>query len=304
MILLSILIPVYNAERYLVRCLDSIVKQHFFSDSVEIITVNDGSTDSSLSILNKYAEEYHNIQVISQENKGIGFTRNVLLRHTSGKYFWFIDADDYISKESLEQIVNLLVRGKYDMLLLSYYWGTEKEGQYITYSGEYSSGYDITKNGIYNNSVWTRVYKTDIIKQDNLYFELFQMGEDFDFIFKTTPHVGLIKCIELPLYNYIVNPNSAITEPSMNHKERSSEHSLLCMQQNYMSLTIYSSKEQTVLRIALNGFLFGYLYSIYVVPFSLRYKMKSLKRLKEMGAIPISPLPMMKKRRWFCVFLT
>ena len=205
MILLSILIPVYNAERYLVRCLDSIVKQHFFSDSVEIITVNDGSTDSSLSILNKYAEEYHNIQVISQENKGIGFTRNVLLRHTSGKYFWFIDADDYISKESLEQIVNLLVRGKYDMLLLSYYWGTEKEGQYITYSGEYSSGYDITKNGIYNNSVWTRVYKTDIIKQNNLYFELFQMGEDFDFIFKTIPHVGLIKCIELPLYNYIVN---------------------------------------------------------------------------------------------------
>ena len=175
MISLSILIPVYNAEQYLVRCLDSIVKQRFFSDSVEIIAVNDGSTDSSLSILKKYAEEYSNIQVITQENKGIGFTRNVLLCHTKGRYLWFVDADDFISKESLEQILPLLVNEKYDMLLLSYYWGTDKEGHDITYSGEYSSGYELTKNDIYNNSVWTRVYKTDIIKDNNLKFEQYQM---------------------------------------------------------------------------------------------------------------------------------
>lgn len=299
MILLSILIPVYNAEKFLARCLDSIVSQSLISENVEIVTINDGSKDTSLNILYEYAEKYHQLRVISRDNCGIGATRNELLEQTQGKYFWFVDADDFVSNNSLSTVLPLLKEDRYDMLLMSYFWGTENGGRIITYSGEYVSGFELTDHDVYNNSVWTRIYKTEVIKNNNVTFHNFQMGEDFDFIFNTLPHIGKIKCIEVPLYNYMVNPHSAITATSMEHKIKSSDDSLLCMEYNYRLLTHYSKEEQIILRKPLNHFLMGYLYSIIVVPFPFNYKKEALDRLRKIKAIPVNPLPTEAKKKCF-----
>lgn len=299
--LLSILIPVYNASAWLERCLDSIVSTPEFKIFVRLICINDGSIDDSLDILERYKQEFLNIDVVSRENRGIGETRNELLGLVSTPFFWFVDSDDFISEDAFSTIIPLLQQDKYDMLLMGYFWGdAEGVGKDVLYGGEeYASGIVLSDQGIFNNSLWTRVYRTSIVKDHHIGFRNYQMGEDFDFIFKMIPHIGRVKCIDRVLYHYIVNPNSAITAPSMEHKLRASEHSLQCMEDNYSSLSIYSDEVQRVLRKPLNHFLMGYLYSVYVVPFTLKYKRNAFKRLKKVGAVSIWPLPEEKKKKWF-----
>lgn len=297
--LLSILIPVYNGEKYINRCLDSIILQDDFNEEVEIIVINDGSRDNSLNILKKYAGKYDNIRLISRENKGIGATRNELLDNACGKFFWFIDVDDFISNDSLTCIIPLLRNGEYDMLMMGYYWGTETSGRIIPCIGDFSSGLDMTAHDVYNNSLWTRVYRTSIIREHDIRFNSYQMGEDFDVIFKLIPYIGKCKCINQPLYNYIANPHSAVSESSKKHIYRSSDDSLLCMEDNFTWLRQFDTDVQKVLKKPLIFFLMGYLFSIYVGPFTLRYKLEVMTKLEAMGAFPIHPLPGNKRHRIF-----
>lgn len=100
---ISIIIPVYNAEKYLSQCLDSLLEQGIPREQYEIICINDGSRDASLSILKGYAKKYQNIVVIDKENEGVSATRNKGLDIAQGKYIWFVDADDWIAKDFLGQ---------------------------------------------------------------------------------------------------------------------------------------------------------------------------------------------------------
>ena len=125
------------------------------------------------------------------------------------------------------------------------------------------------------------------------------MGEDFDVIFKLIPYIGKCKCINQPLYNYIANPHSAVSESSRKHIYRSSDDSLLCLEDNFTWLRQFNPDVQRVLKKPLIFFLMGYLFSIYVVPFTLRYKLDVMTKLEAMGAFPIHPLPVNKRHRIF-----
>lgn len=102
MIKLSIIIPVYNTEAYLRRCLDSCLHQDLPTDQYEIIAVNDGSTDGSLEILRLYESNHQNIKVLSQNNQGLSVTRNNGVAIAKGKYLWFVDSDDWIKENCLQ----------------------------------------------------------------------------------------------------------------------------------------------------------------------------------------------------------
>jgi glycosyltransferase involved in cell wall biosynthesis len=102
---ISIIIPVYNAENYLEECLLSISQQTF--GDFEILAINDGSTDRSLEILKKYQEKEPRLQVISQENKGVSAARNLGLENAQGEYITFVDADDWLHPETLEQYIEI-----------------------------------------------------------------------------------------------------------------------------------------------------------------------------------------------------
>ena len=102
MIKYSFIVPVYNTEKYLKRCLDSLIRQTFLN--FEIIIINDGSTDNSDKIMKNYEEKYSNVKVISQKNQGLSIARNEGVKKAKGKYIIFIDSDDYVEKKLLEQV--------------------------------------------------------------------------------------------------------------------------------------------------------------------------------------------------------
>lgn len=118
MIKLSLIIPVYNVEKYLERCLESCVRQDLPSDEFEIIIINDGTQDKSLDIAEWFKNKYENIKIYSQENQGLSAARNKGLSLAQGEYVWFIDSDDWIKENCIAEVVNKCYSNKLDVLLL------------------------------------------------------------------------------------------------------------------------------------------------------------------------------------------
>ncbi len=118
--LLSIIVPVYNSEKYLRDCLDSLLLQNIPMEQYEIICVDDGATDSSPWILDEYAKKHANIRVIHKENGGVSSARNVGIDHANGEYVWFVDSDDVIMPNCLQKIGALLNKYRPEMIHFSY----------------------------------------------------------------------------------------------------------------------------------------------------------------------------------------
>ena len=116
----SIIIPVYNVEKYLPRCLDSCIHQDIPSNEYEIIIINDGSPDGSKAIAEEYAEKYPNIKLFNQENGGLSVARNNGFDKAKGKYVWFVDSDDWIVENCLSEIYDKMVSQDLDMLQIGY----------------------------------------------------------------------------------------------------------------------------------------------------------------------------------------
>ena len=105
---LSIILPTYNMEKYLERCLDSVINQDIKKTDYEIIIINDESTDNSLQIAQKYALKHRNIIIHSKKNGGLGAARNTGLEIAKGEYIYFLDTDDYITENSLSSIIKIV----------------------------------------------------------------------------------------------------------------------------------------------------------------------------------------------------
>jgi glycosyltransferase EpsH len=116
--MISIIVPVYNVEAYLPQCLDSLIHQTY--QDLEIICVNDGSTDHSLDILQEYSRKDKRIKLISRENRGISASRNEALEIASGKFVMFVDSDDWINEETCEKAINAIQTNDCDLVMWSY----------------------------------------------------------------------------------------------------------------------------------------------------------------------------------------
>lgn len=155
MALLSVVVPVYNAEAYLPKCLDSIINQTL--QDIEIICVDDGSTDSSLSILKSYAKKDARIQVIQKENGGLVSARKAGVKRAGGKYIGYVDSDDWIEPVMYEKLYDCALSNQADMVCSGYFF----EGNYITthYDGVPEGMYDadrmdfLRENAIYNMKI-------------------------------------------------------------------------------------------------------------------------------------------------------
>ena len=126
--LISIIVPVYNTEKYLEQCLKSLINQTY--KNIEIIVVNDGSTDQSLDILNKYSFKDNRIKLYSQKNQGISAARNTALEHINGKYIMFVDSDDWIEINTCETALHELKKNDSDIVMWAYkrdYLNSSKE---------------------------------------------------------------------------------------------------------------------------------------------------------------------------------
>ncbi len=219
----SIIIPVYNMEKYLDECLESVVNQTL--KNIEIICINDGSTDKSLDILRKYEKKYSNIMVINQENLGVGNARNVGLKLAKGEYIFFLDSDDYIEFDALERCYAEAKQHKLDVVLLDSKKLCEiktdewKIYDFIELNRYYEFGNKIMSgeeafNLMIEKKVdgwWTcclHVFRNDFIKDIDIKFNEEIMHEDIIYIAEVILKSKRVKHIGAMLYNCRVRLNS------------------------------------------------------------------------------------------------
>lgn len=211
--LLSVIIPVYNVEPYLEQCLDSVVNQTY--KNLEIICINDGSTDNSLKILEKYQKKDSRIKLINQKNKGLSEARNAGLDVAKGEYIAFVDSDDYLELNAYEEAMNVVLQDKtIDLVEFKINTFAENDGQInINRARGISRYYEnmfLTKQ--HAIVVWNKVFKAEIINKTNMRFIPNLIHEDNFFtnaylLFKEKSFF-----INSLFYNYRIRTQSIIGE--------------------------------------------------------------------------------------------
>lgn len=209
---ISVIIPVYNCKRYLRCCLDSMRAQTY--PEVEVIVVDDGSTDGSREICDEYAAEYKNIYVIHQENGGPGLARNAGLSRASGEYFTFVDGDDYVSKHYLEIMSGFLEKYDADIAevgnvylqpIRTTFSKCEEDVLVIEGTSALMKDYFSSAPQL-RNTVWGRLYRSDKLRQ--IQFAEHSIGEDYEYTRSIlASSKKLVKCRRC-LYAYRCYQNS------------------------------------------------------------------------------------------------
>ena len=223
----SIIVPVYNVEKYLERCLESLINQTY--RNIEILIVNDGSTDNSKKICEKYKEMDSRIRLINKKNQGLGMARNTGLEYITGKYVLFVDSDDYVERNLVELVYKIAEENNCDFVRFHNYreditTGEKKIRKSPLEEGFYSKE-DIkqkillpiigvlpnqTGNDFVGMSVWRNLYRASVIRKENLKFvsEREFISEDVIFNISFFDVSSRAYVINIPLYHYIVNDNS------------------------------------------------------------------------------------------------
>lgn len=205
MVKYSFIVPVYNTEKYLKRCLDSLVRQTF--KDFEIIIVNDGSTDNSKNVISEYEEKYNNIKVINQKNQGLSMARNNGVKEAIGKYLIFIDSDDYVETNLLKEVDKEID----DSEVLRFQVITEDEdgGSVNIYNEEAfdkMKGYNAFKyisEYHFVEPAWCYVYQTDYYLNNKFSFKKDVYHEDFGLIPYIIYKAMKVKSIGYAGYHYV-----------------------------------------------------------------------------------------------------
>ncbi len=211
---LSIIIPVYNVEKYIERCLMSCVKQDISTTEYEIIVVNDGTPDGSMSIAERIATEHPNIHIIHQKNQGLSVARNNGLAVALGEYIWFIDSDDYIEENCLHRITKQL-RDNLDILQLQFRKVYENglpsvNEPFCTING-IMPGWYVTEHGGLPHPAQLSVLRSKFLKDKKLQFVPGIYHEDAEFKPRATFYANKIASDNAISYNYLQRSSGSIT---------------------------------------------------------------------------------------------
>lgn len=212
--LISIIIPAYNIDQYLARCLDSVLGQTY--KNLEVIVVSDGSVDGTNDIIKKYAEKDDRIKYILKENTGVSDTRNRGLDIATGDYIGFVDGDDDIEPDMFEILLDNMLQYDadishcgYQMVFPSkvvYYHGTDKLYQFSQQEGVE----ELIKANLVEPGIWNKLYKKEVVEQ--VRFDT-RLVESEDFLYNVCAFKNCKKSVfvDKPLYHYILRNNSACT---------------------------------------------------------------------------------------------
>lgn len=208
---LSIVIPIYNAEKYLKRCLESIANQ-LYSD-IEVIMVNDGSTDSSEAICMQIAEKDNRFQHISIQNSGVSTARNIGLKNCNQEFVTFVDADDFVDKDYYENI--MIDIGKADVVATGF--KDVRENEIISKISDELGIIDkgrlihliLTSENVYSFP-WNKVFRRDMLVHQKITFDTkIHYGEDLIFDIESVLAANEVRLVSSDGYNYIRNVDSA-----------------------------------------------------------------------------------------------
>lgn len=223
---ISIIIPVYNVSKYINKCLDSIINQTY--TNLEILIIDDGSTDNSLDICNSYAKKDHRIKVIHQKNSGVSKARNIGLSFITGDYVMFIDADDWLELDACFLLIKEIISKKKDIIIYNFY----KEYLNNTIKNDNYNEKIKTKNDIYKlqatilsssmnlfdtsikgmGFTWNKIIKVEFIRKNNIKFLLERkkaVFEDVLFYYQLLENTNKVGFYNKYLYHYRILNTSA-----------------------------------------------------------------------------------------------
>ena len=210
--LISVIIPAYNVKGYLGRCLDSVLGQSY--ENLEVIVVDDGSTDGTADLCDEYAKKDDRVKIIHKKNEGVAAARNTALDHLSGDLTAFADADDYMEPDMLMTLYNALKRHNADMSSCGYYEEYtdrtverrkgESEGVYdkeAAYKEYFKMG------GRIGSGCWNKLFRSEALR--DIRYKDYVMGEDVEMLSRALDNCNLIVCTDYLGYHYIHRGDSA-----------------------------------------------------------------------------------------------
>ena len=211
----SVIVPIYNVEKYIKKCLNSLVNQTL--QEIQIILVNDGSKDKSGEIAKEYAQTYKNkILYLEKENGGLSDARNYGIPYAEGEYIAFIDSDAYIDENAYEEMYDKAKKENSDYVECDFIWEYPNKNKIDRYK-EYTDLKEMFKN--VRVVAWNKLIKKEIILKNNLYFPKGLRYEDVEFTYKLIPYLNKISYISKPFIHYVQRDNSIINNQNARNAE-------------------------------------------------------------------------------------
>ncbi|MDW3024301.1 MAG: glycosyltransferase family 2 protein [Alphaproteobacteria bacterium] len=222
MSVVSVIIPVYKAEKFLRRCLDSLIAQTFID--WQAICIDDGSPDRSPAILDEYAARDTRIKVIHRANAGVSSARNLGIENADGEYIHFLDADDWIDPEYYQAMVTVANDSGADMVV-SGFVSDNKYTKHIVYKNVRLVRGMLDKlrltYALTDSYVWRYLFKTDFVREKNLVFDTNLIAqEDTLFVLNAIAQAGMVVSVPWVNYHYMFNENSALNSRDAAHRAR------------------------------------------------------------------------------------
>lgn len=215
----SIIIPIYNAEANLKRCIDSVLKQDF--EDFELILMDDGSKDGSGSICDEYAKKDERIIVVHKQNSGVSDTRNQAIALAKGEYLQFLDSDDWITPDATGLLVRSAMENDCDMVISDFY---RVIGERLAHKGDIQEDGVLTREefalqmmekpaDFYYGVLWNKLYRRAIIEKYGLCMDKdISWCEDFIFNMEYIRHVRNVYALRVPIYYYVKTPGSLVSQ--------------------------------------------------------------------------------------------
>ncbi len=199
----SVIVPVYNVENYIRRCLNSLVNQTL--EDIEIIIVDDGSTDLSTKLVKEYTDKYKNMRYYRKENGGLSDARNYGMKYATGKYIAFLDSDDYIKEDMYKIMYEKAKKENSDIVECNFYWQYGKKNK-----KDIGKAYKGKKEMLEIARVvaWNKLYKRELIEQAQIEFPKGLQYEDVEFFYKLIPYIEKVSFVKEPLIYYVQRKNS------------------------------------------------------------------------------------------------
>lgn len=256
--MLSVILPVYQVEKYLDNAVDCLIRQNI--EDIEIILVDDGSTDGSAQICDSLAKRYDCVTSLHQKNSGVSSARNKGLKAARGEYIAFLDPDDYIDDGYYKQLLDALVSTGSDIVFSKYKRFYEDsgrlenvdengfellEGKELDLSLFFANLTDVNNDKVLMGYVWRSIFKKSIIDENNLTFnENIAFSEDLLFLLEYLSHCKKISTLDLYGYNYLVRSSSAT---AVSYKKSLYNNRKHCLNEFIRIFDLFGNKDKEIL---------------------------------------------------------
>ena len=210
----SVIVPVYNVEKYISRCLTSLVNQTI--DDLEIILVNDGTKDNSEQIIRQFKKDYKNIIYVKKENGGLSSARNFGLIYATGEYVAFLDSDDYVDRAIYQKMYEKAKATNSDYVECDFIW-KYPDHEKIDVGFRYKDKKEMFEKA--RVVAWNKLIKREIIIDNKLEFPVGLHYEDIEFFYKLLPYINNFSFVEEPLIYYVQRDNSIVNKQDSRTKQ-------------------------------------------------------------------------------------